>query len=237
MRAIRKSRVGVGALVVLAAAIAGGVAAYAAVPDGSGVIHGCYAKRDGTLRVIDTGAGGACSTTKETPLNWNQTGSQGPPGPPGPKGDKGDPGSSLTSLNGVPCDAGAEKPNAAVSVSVDDSGVMTLTCTSPNPQLGVSLETAPVNSCNPIGCVPWPYYVQETDGTGAAISGGFVCGPLSLACVTQRFASGDTVRLGVFNTPTGYVPSWSGCDSVSAGICTLAQTSGGRGVIVSLVAG
>jgi hypothetical protein len=59
-------------------AIAAGVA-YATIPDASGVIHGCYAKINGQLRVINTDAGGKC-VGGEMPLNWNQTGPQGPAG-------------------------------------------------------------------------------------------------------------------------------------------------------------
>jgi hypothetical protein len=56
----------------------GGVA-YSSIPDPQGVIHGCYADTTGALRVIDTGAAGACRGG-ETALDWNQ---QGPPGPAG----------------------------------------------------------------------------------------------------------------------------------------------------------
>ena len=58
--------------------VAGGIA-YATVPDSSGVIHGCYQKNQGTLRVIDTGQAQTCSSS-ETPLNWSQTGPTGPSG-------------------------------------------------------------------------------------------------------------------------------------------------------------
>ena len=37
----------------LVAAMLGGVA-LASIPDGSGLIHGCYAKKGGNLAVIDT---------------------------------------------------------------------------------------------------------------------------------------------------------------------------------------
>jgi hypothetical protein len=86
----RKKRLVALALVVAAVAAAG--AAYATIPDAGGVIHGCYLTKDGTLRVIDTSAGGAC-TSKETALAWNQ---QGQPGPPGVVG-------RLDDLEGVPC--------------------------------------------------------------------------------------------------------------------------------------
>jgi hypothetical protein len=63
-------------VVVLAA---GGIA-YASIPDSGGVIHGCYQKTNGSLRVIDTEAGGKCSSG-ENSLSWNQTGPAGPRGP------------------------------------------------------------------------------------------------------------------------------------------------------------
>jgi len=63
-------------------AVAGGIA-YATIPDSSGVIHACFLNQEGQLRVIDTGA--TCRRN-ETPLSWNQTGSQGQQGPPGPAG-------------------------------------------------------------------------------------------------------------------------------------------------------
>jgi hypothetical protein len=82
----------VGLVIVGALLVVGGIA-YATIPDASGVIHGCYKKAPpnnkpapsdtGTLRVIDTDKGQTCSPS-ETPLDWNQTGQQGPPGPTGP---------------------------------------------------------------------------------------------------------------------------------------------------------
>jgi hypothetical protein len=50
--------------------------AWAAIPD-AGVIHGCYVKKSGALRVIE--AGKTCKATEAT-LDWNQQGLQGPPG-------------------------------------------------------------------------------------------------------------------------------------------------------------
>jgi len=80
----------------LAALLVSGIA-LATVPGGDGTINGCYAKKDGSLRVVDSSAqcrGG------ESALTWNQTGPQGPKGDAGaagaagPKGDKGDAGPS-----------------------------------------------------------------------------------------------------------------------------------------------
>jgi Collagen triple helix repeat (20 copies) len=106
------------ALPALAAlALAGGVA-YATIPDGQGVIHACYDKQSGQVRIFDPAGGmikGCGKTEAET--SWSQTGppgatgSAGPQGQQGPKGDpglqgpKGDPG-QLT-LAGQACANGS----------------------------------------------------------------------------------------------------------------------------------
>ncbi|HEX3454872.1 MAG TPA: hypothetical protein VHS03_09610 [Gaiellaceae bacterium] len=61
----------------------------ASIPDSNGVIHGCYANKDGSVRVIDTGSGGVCDAKKETPLTWNQAGPTGATGPKGSTGPSG----------------------------------------------------------------------------------------------------------------------------------------------------
>jgi len=71
---------------VVGAVLAGGAVTFAAIPDSSGVIHGCYQKNVGNLRVID--AGGSCRPS-EIAISWSQTGPPGAPGPQGPKGDTG----------------------------------------------------------------------------------------------------------------------------------------------------
>lgn len=62
-------------VVVVLAAVALAVVgiARAAIPDSNGVIHACYAKSGGAMRVSDTGG---CKST-EVALSWNQV---GPPG-------------------------------------------------------------------------------------------------------------------------------------------------------------
>jgi hypothetical protein len=81
------------------AALALGSAAWASIPDANGVIHACYGKSGGNVRVLD--AANATCGGNETSLTWNQTGlagpmgpqgPAGPAGPAGPKGDKGDKG-------------------------------------------------------------------------------------------------------------------------------------------------
>jgi hypothetical protein len=89
MRLRSRGRLAVVASFLVVGAAAAGVG-YASIPSG-GTIHGCYLKYVGLLRVIDTAAGGAC-TSAEMKLDWNQSGPQGPPGPPGPPGVQGPPG-------------------------------------------------------------------------------------------------------------------------------------------------
>jgi hypothetical protein len=45
-------------------------AAMASIPDTAGVIHGCYNKHNGELRVIDIATDAACRKN-ELPIQWN----------------------------------------------------------------------------------------------------------------------------------------------------------------------
>ena len=67
-----------GALLVVGGAAVG--IAYAAIPNG-GVINGCYATSNGSLRVIDP-TSSTCKSS-ETALNWDAHGTQGPSGATG----------------------------------------------------------------------------------------------------------------------------------------------------------
>jgi hypothetical protein len=118
------------ALAAVLAAVAAGSAAFAAIPDGSGVIHACTWKGGGgTIRVIDTAAGQHCLTTENT-LDWNESGPQGAKGAKGDTGDPGQPGPNglvgyylLTVPTPFTIDAGASKyafapcPNDKVALS------------------------------------------------------------------------------------------------------------------------
>ena len=78
-------------LAIVGVACLAASAAYAAIPDGNGVIHGCYnasSNPSGQLRVIDTAVGGKCSKNEKA-LDFNQTGPRGPVGPQGATGAQG----------------------------------------------------------------------------------------------------------------------------------------------------
>jgi hypothetical protein len=69
----RRTRLVAVLVVMIGGTVAGGVS-YASVPDSSGVIHGCYSRLNGTLRVIDTAVKSQKCGTNELAVNWNRTG-------------------------------------------------------------------------------------------------------------------------------------------------------------------
>lgn len=83
-------------------------AAVASIPASTGVISGCYATKDGALRLIDAEVGQPCDH-KELPITWSQMGPQGAQGVPGPAGEQGVPGPvGPQGVQGVPGPAGAQ---------------------------------------------------------------------------------------------------------------------------------
>ncbi len=62
-------------------AMGGGAYAITSIPGANGVIHGCYQKKTGILRVV--AARSRCSRS-EQPIAWNQQGPNGAKGNTGP---------------------------------------------------------------------------------------------------------------------------------------------------------
>src|SRR5262249_42874008 len=96
------------AVVVVALGIAAASVAYAAIPDGVGMIHGCYKNGNGQLRVVNEAGD---RTAAESAIDW---GPAGAPGGPGPKGDKGDTGDFSGTF---------ESPNHQFRLVVADDGI------------------------------------------------------------------------------------------------------------------
>jgi hypothetical protein len=120
------------ALLALVFAMGGGAYALTSISGSGGVIHGCYQKRTGNLRVIATSK--KCRKSEQA-IAWNQTGVQGIqgiqgisgiPGQQGPKGDTG-----ATGLQGAKGDTGATGPQGP--------GAVTFTTTLPQ---GTNTDTA-----------------------------------------------------------------------------------------------
>lgn len=76
-------------LLALVFAMSGGAYAITSIRGSSGVVHGCYQKKKGSLRVVP--AGKRCAKS-ERAIVWNRTGPQGSRGLIGQQGPKGDPG-------------------------------------------------------------------------------------------------------------------------------------------------
>ena len=72
-------------LTTVVVVVAAGAVAFADIPD-SGVVHACYDKGSGRVRVIDQHDGCAGN---ERHITWNERGSQGPRGEAGPAGSHG----------------------------------------------------------------------------------------------------------------------------------------------------
>ena len=75
------------AVASVALLVALGGAAEAAIPDNSGVVHGCYVTNTGQLSVIDSSS--ASCGVGQTALDWNQHGQTGASGPAGATGATG----------------------------------------------------------------------------------------------------------------------------------------------------
>ncbi len=123
------------AFVVLA--FVGSGLAMASIPDSTGVIHGCYKKKGGALRVT----GGKCKKRDEKSLAWNQTGRKGPKGQNGRTGATGVPGSAkaYVYIDPVFCGAVTCVPAHAKNVTAvrrtggTGSGIYCITATGLNP--------------------------------------------------------------------------------------------------------
>ncbi|HUC34701.1 MAG TPA: hypothetical protein VMR48_03305, partial [Gaiellaceae bacterium] len=118
------------ALAIAAVAVAG--AAYAAIPDGNGVIHACRKLEGGALRAV---AKASACRSGERALAWNQRGQRGATGPAGPtgatgaQGPQGPPGPALASfdsLAGLGCTIGSQA--GAISIAYDGSGLAQISC-------------------------------------------------------------------------------------------------------------
>src|SRR5947209_7455376 len=75
------------ALVMVGAVLAVAGGAFASIPDGGGVLHGCYNKINGLLRVIDVPS--QHCRRGEQAVSWSQTGPQGAQGIQGVQGNPG----------------------------------------------------------------------------------------------------------------------------------------------------
>jgi Collagen triple helix repeat (20 copies) len=196
---------------VVVGAVGGGVA-FAAIPDSSGVIHGCYQKNVGNLRVIDPSAGDNCRPS-EIAISWSQTGPQGPTGPTGPTGPQGPKGD--TGATGPAGPAGPAGPKG-------DTGA-----TGPQGPKGDTGATGPQGPAGPQG-PPGPKGDTGATGpqgvpgnlalagkscpsgevvTGFNAAGDLICAPVS---VGPTCPANSTLTFNITASPVAGLYSWPG---------------------------
>lgn len=130
LRRLVLRRPGVPTLVLASVALlaALGAGAWAAIPGPDGIIHSCYRKHGGQLRVINASA--KCRHG-EAALNWSETGPPGPRGGGGARGHTGPRGSTgARGAQGVPGPAGPVGPQGPSSAyAASQTGVVALSST------------------------------------------------------------------------------------------------------------
>jgi hypothetical protein len=178
---------------IIALVLAMGGFAVAAIPDSSGVVHGCYKKKKGTLRLV---TGSKCKKSERS-ISWNQKGQAGANGATGAKGDKGDKGDTGPGAQHALIDsAGAiTSQTGGISVTTGTTGVYFVTF--PESVAGKSIH------------VGWSR--KSGSGTTGEVSGslcgggteGLVCGggqPSDTVLVNTADSSGAVVNHGFYVT-------------------------------------
>jgi hypothetical protein len=131
------------------ACIIGAGVAYATIPDANGVIHGCYTKSTGTIRIIDNSV--TDCKQGETSVQWNVSGPMGPQGPAGPQGlqgPKGDPGDTHVLTQNVTVDV----RGATDSKTLDVPGLGTI---------GLACSAQGAAAASVTGAVPFQAAIQR----------------------------------------------------------------------------
>lgn len=155
------------------------------------VIHGCYSKKSGALRIV---SGPSDCNKRENPISWNQVGPQGPEGPQGDKGDTGETGPAgpqglqgLQGEQGPPGSVGLPGPKGDTG-ETGMAGIDGLSCWDLDADGDCDLPDEDKNSdyeCNALDCQGEPgggfgdwddgfvegtSYLAETDGFVLAYS-------------------------------------------------------------------
>jgi Collagen triple helix repeat (20 copies) len=182
---LSRARRHAGTCLVALLALAGSAYAATAIPSPGGVIHSCYRKRGGGLRVVPAGA--RCSR-RERPLAFDQRGPRGLPGPRGAQGLRG-----LRGRTGAQGAKGAPGTNGATNVQVRTAGPTSLpadgaehdypaTCASGERATGggytlsAAVGTPVASRPSPTSGVPTGWDVRmATSTTGATIDVYVIC--------------------------------------------------------------
>jgi Collagen triple helix repeat (20 copies) len=122
LQKLARSRLASASLISSVLLLVAGMVAFASIPDSAGVIHGCYATKNGALRVIDT-ATQTCAKG-EIALSWNQVGPIGPQGIQGIQGPIGLTGpQGPIGLTGAPGATGPQGPSGVLAMTPFDASL------------------------------------------------------------------------------------------------------------------
>jgi hypothetical protein len=216
------------ALAAVVCALGAAAAVRASIPDGAGVIHGCYAKsaapgsQPGALRVVDTALGQTC-TLSEGAVNWSQT---GPPGPQGPQGAQGPQGTrGPTGSQGAP---GANAYFAGTGLALSGGNTFGISGSYQLPQ-GCSSGQSPYLLGAPL-THPWSCFTaanaNENCAAGKFQNGVDASGDIT--CAAPPASAGP----GVWSTSNGEVNTPQNADTT---VATLSLPAGAYLVEVSLM--
>jgi hypothetical protein len=180
----------------------------AVVPDGQGVIHGCYSLKNGVTRIIDAASPNslvqACRID-EIAVDWSQTGPQGPQGEIGPQGIQGAQGpagapgaAGAQGPAGAPGAAGAQGPAGPAGTSAVFTAGGRTTPVEANAAVSAVLLSVPAGTYAVTGVG----IVVNNDGdfqfANCSINGG-----LQFGAIIPAIGDGDLVAIPVLGTFTG----------------------------------
>lgn len=160
-------------------ALAGAGIAYGAIPDSSGVIHGCFSHKTGVLRVINPWA--KCASG-EVALNWNQQGPKGDIGAAGARGAVGP--------QGAPGQTGAPGPRGANGAPGSEGDPGPAGEQGPKGDAGVAGGPGPKGDAGPAGA-PGPSGIVSADGSYA----GHIPSPLPATTFNSIALAGNMVHV------------------------------------------
>jgi hypothetical protein len=106
---------GMAAIIIgIVAAAAFGIVVVTGIPDSAGVIHACYGKITGNVRIVQTAS--QCHSSLERPIAWRQEGEPGPQGPIGPAGPTGPEGPQGVPGGVIPGPSGSKGYNPPIFI-------------------------------------------------------------------------------------------------------------------------
>lgn len=194
----------------------------ATIPDDQQVIHSCYLKSGGSVRVIDDSVTN-CKNT-ETRLSWNQQGRQGLKGDTGPAGPAGDTGATGdTGPAGPAGDTGATGPAGDTGPAGPAGPTGDTGAAGPAGPAGPTGDTGATGPAGPKG---------DTGATGPAGAG--LAGVVTRTKTVSKDPSASGTTIARLNCEPGEVMTGATANVVVPPIVIAGETVTGIGTGVSM---